>query len=376
MMKILVMVDHATGISGPHRNVVGSLNALAARSDVDVRLLTGKIDKNEPYASGCEIQLGFEPHNVGKMISNQALARKAVKGRELIYVPTGLKSFLYAFSAKGNRPLIVGPNMTPLPIPGRDDHPGKLEAEHMADLWIEASYYRQTHIERVTDLKIPVIQHAIDIEKFNPKHRDESIWDEYGVPKDSIKVLYVGHDNTLRKGVEALIKTLEIVNAEHPEVVEKMAFIFAGKLSETNLNKINSLKNTFPLGFLYPDRLPTVMASADISVCPSSWENFPFSVMEAMSSGRPIIAGRVGGITEQLGEGDEATGILLELGKLGKHTPDASKLMADAIVELAADPDKQKRLGKLARERVLEHFVEERLGQDLVDLFTPYLKKV
>lgn len=376
MMKVLVVVDHATGISGPHRNVVGSLNALAARSDVDITLLTGKIDENEPYVEGCEIILGFEPHNVGKFFNNQALIRKAVKGQALIYVPTGLKSFLYAFSAKGNRPLIVGPNMTPLPIPGRDDHPGKLEAEYMADLWIEASYYRQTHIERQTDLKIPVIQHAIDTEKFNPKHRDESIWDEYDVPKDHIKVLYVGHDNTLRKGVEALIKTLEILNEQHPEEVEKMAFIFAGKLSEKNLNKIKSLKHTYPLGFLYPDRLPKVMASADISVVPSSWENFPFSVMEAMSSGRPIIAGRVGGITEQLGDGDEATGILLELGKLGQHTPDASQLMADAIIELAADPEKQKRLGQAARERVLTHFVEDRLGQDLVDLFTPYVKKV
>jgi len=369
MMKILVVVDHAVGVSGPHRNVVGSLNALAARSDVEIRLLTGKIDENEPYVKGCDIMLGFEPHNVGKMISNEMLIRKAVQGQELIYVPTGLKSFLYAFSAKGNRKLIVGPNMTPLPIPGRDDHPGKLEAEYMADLWIEASYYRQTHIERVTNLKIPVVQHAIDTEKFNPKHRDETIWDEYGIPKDQLKVLYVGHDNTLRKGVEALIKTIEII-AEQPDVAQNLAFIFAGKLSEKNLAKIKSLKNTYPLGFLYPDRLPKVMASADISVVPSSWENFPFSVMEAMSSGRPIIAGRVGGITEQLGEGDEATGILLELGKLGKHTPNASKLMADAIIALAADPEKRQRLGKAARERVMTHFVEDRLGQDLVDLFT------
>src|SRR5690606_37825582 len=55
-MRVLVLVDHAVGISGPHRNVVGTLNALSAREDVDLRVLTGKIGASEPYAARCEIR--------------------------------------------------------------------------------------------------------------------------------------------------------------------------------------------------------------------------------------------------------------------------------------------------------------------------------
>jgi len=373
IIKILVLVDHATGISGPHRNVVGSLNALSSRPDVDIRLLTGKIDENEPYVKRCDIHLEYEPHNISKLIKNQNLVRRAAKDRDIIYVPTGLKSFLYAFFAKGNCKLIAGPNVTPLPIPRRDDHPGKLEMVYMADHWLEASNFRKVHIEKSTGLKATVVQHAIDTEKFNPKHRDESIWDEYGIPKNHIKILYVGHDKTLRKGVENLIAAIELIS-KNTDIAQNLAFVFAGNISVKNLHRIQSLSNTYPLGFLYSDRLPVVMASADISVVPSSWENFPFSVMEAMSSGLPIIAGRVGGIPEQIG--DSEGGILLEIGNSGHHTPKASSLLADAIMSLANNPKKRQDLGQIARQRVLTHFAEERLGQDLVDIFATHVRKI
>jgi glycosyltransferase involved in cell wall biosynthesis len=368
MLKILVVVDHAVGVSGPHRNVVGSLNALAARDDVDLRLLTGRVDLNEPYASRCDIHLGFDPHNVRSVFHNLRLLLKVAQGRDLVYVPTGLKSFLYGFAAKGrNRKLVAGPNVTNLPLPWRKDSPGFIELKLMTDCWFEASEARERHVNRATGNKtIQVVHHAIDTFKFSPEHRDSGVWETYGIAPNCVKVLFVGNDKQLLKGVEVLIASIQSINGQIDNPAG-LAFVFVGNISEKNVSKLKKISNAFPIGFLYPDKLPSIMASADLSVVPSSWENFPFSVLEAMASGLPIVAGRVGGIPEQVINGE--SGILVDIAKNGTHLPDAYTILADAILDLLWDSNKRQRLGENARERVLQKFSEERLGEDLVIAF-------
>lgn len=242
-MKVLFLVDHAVGISGPHRNVVGALNALSAQPDVDLRLLTGKIDENEPYAKCCEIQFGFEPHKCSKLLHNLWLLRHAVKGQDLIYVPTGLKSFLYAFVAKGKRKLVAGPNVTPLPLPNSQDSPGWAEL-HMADRWFEASNFRREYVVKHTGIQtIGCVHHAIDIHKFSPEKVDHQIWERFHVPLDSLKVLYVGNDYFC-KGVPELAGAIELINKQNRDISNQLSFIFAGNLSEENKKRLQKLDNT------------------------------------------------------------------------------------------------------------------------------------
>lgn len=372
-VRVLVLVDHGVGISGPHRNVVGSLNALAARDDIDLRLLTGRIDETEPYASRCDIHLGFEPHNPRCFMRNLSLVLRHAKDRDLIYVPTGLKSFLYGFAARRlSRKLVAGPNVSAFPFPWRKDSPGTIELNLMADCWFEASKARQLHVIGQTgNQSIRFIHHAIDTARFSPEHRNRALWDKYGVPDDRIKVLYVGHDQTLRKGVEVLIESIQHINrnADH---LKRLAFVFAGKLSDTNRTQLEAIPNAFAIGFLYPDQLPQVMASADMSVVPSSWENFPFSVLEVMASGLPIVAVRTGGIPEQVLDGE--TGLLVDATESGQYTSSASTAIAEAIISLAFDDERCTVYGLNARQRVLSHFSEQRLGDDLYSLFVSTLQ--
>lgn len=373
LVKVLVVVDHAVGITGPHRNVVGTLNALSARADVDLRVLSGQIDPAEPYASQSDIHLGFKPHQAGNLIKNLWLLRRTISDRDLVYVPSGFKSFAQAFLTKGKRKLVAGPNVANLPFPWRDDHPGVIELTYMADEWIEASIARKIHVTKSTGIQgIHVIHHAIDTNKFSPHHRDDRVWEKYNIPGDKLKVLYVGHDNTRGKGVEILLQAIEIIRANET-ISNQVTFVFAGKLSPPNIAHIQSIEDAYTLGFLYPDTLPTIIASADMSIVPSSWENFPFSILEAMSSGLPIIAGRVGGIPEQIIDGE--TGILLDIARLGVHTPDAPEILARAIQSLAQNAGLRKKLGEAARKRALSYFTEERLGQEFFELFTACLEE-
>jgi glycosyltransferase involved in cell wall biosynthesis len=92
-----------------------------------------------------------------------------------------------------------------------------------------------------------------------------------------------------------------------------------------------------------------VFAGADLVVLSSISEGFPFSTLEAMQCGKPVVATAIGGIAEQ---------ITPECGRIvGPRAPEA---LAAAIVELLADPDLRRSLGAAARLRAASHFGLER----------------
>jgi glycosyltransferase involved in cell wall biosynthesis len=69
-----------------------------------------------------------------------------------------------------------------------------------------------------------------------------------------------------------------------------------------------------------------------------------------MSAGLPVVATAVGGVPEQVVDG--VTGLLVP----ARSPAD----LAEAIGALAADPERRKRMGQAARERVKRHFPIER----------------
>ncbi len=365
-MRVPMLVDHAFGVSGPHRNVVGSLNALGARDDLEVVLLTGMIDPSEPYASAPNITIcqGFRPHDPKQLAANLWRIRRAARGCDVIYVPSRLKALQYAQAAHPGRRLVAGPNVTPLPIGKRHDSPGPIELRYLSDLWFEASMARRDHVRRVSGVdSIASIQHSIDTDRFSPQHRNVAVWEGVNVPTDGIRALYVGKDYAL-KGVSQLLDAADRLNTSGRHDVH---IVLVGNMSGETLERTASMANVFPVGFQMGSKLATILASADMSVVPSSWENFPFTVMEAMASGTPVIGSRVGGIPEMIVDGE--TGVLVDIADGQAYRPDAGAILADAIALLADDRDLRGRLGAGARQRVLDRFTEQRLGDDLMRVF-------
>ena len=86
--------------------------------------------------------------------------------------------------------------------------------------------------------------------------------------------------------------------------------------------------------------MPEVYHRASIVVIPTkSCEGTSLSCLEAMATGKAIIAGRVGGLTDLIIDG--YNGCLIDV------TPET---LADTIEELLANPEKRRRLGQKARE--------------------------
>jgi len=84
-----------------------------------------------------------------------------------------------------------------------------------------------------------------------------------------------------------------------------------------------------------------------IGVTPSIWpEPSPTVVIEAMAMGRPVIGSRIGGITQQIVDGE--TGYLV--------TPGDSEELRQALECLLVNVESRERMGQAAKEKVKEFF--------------------
>ena len=116
-------------------------------------------------------------------------------------------------------------------------------------------------------------------------------------------VLYFGRYSE-EKGIRTLVRAAK----ELPEI--PVIFAGSGPL-EHLLEDVPNIKN---VGFQTGDGLEKLIREARFSVYPSEWyENCPFSVMESILYGTPVLGADIGGIPELIWQGK--TGELFESGK-------------------------------------------------------------
>ncbi len=94
------------------------------------------------------------------------------------------------------------------------------------------------------------------------------------------------------------------------------------------------------------DDVAAVLAAADVAVMPSRQEGLGVAALEAMATGLPVIASRIGGLPEAVVDGE--TGCLVPPGDVAA--------LAAAIAGLAADPERARRLGAAGQARVQAGF--------------------
>jgi trehalose synthase len=86
-------------------------------------------------------------------------------------------------------------------------------------------------------------------------------------------------------------------------------------------------------------------------------EGFGLTVSEALWKGRPVVAGRVGGILSQIRDGE--TGYLVE----------SAHECAEACVAILDDPERARSMARAGKEHVRQHFLMPRLLRDWLALF-------
>ena len=91
------------------------------------------------------------------------------------------------------------------------------------------------------------------------------------------------------------------------------------------------------------------ISASDVGIYASERESFGMGVLETMSFGKPVVATRVGGVSEIVRNGE--TGFLRRLGDY--------KALANAVLRLAKDQDLAAQMGAAAEERARREFSTE-----------------
>jgi glycosyltransferase involved in cell wall biosynthesis len=107
------------------------------------------------------------------------------------------------------------------------------------------------------------------------------------------------------------------------------------------------------------EEVPQLLRGADIFVQPSHYEAFGLSVIEAMASGLPVIATRVGGMRDYLVDGENA--LLCD--------PMSPPDIARQINKLLGNVGFRNRLGNNGRNTVIRDFAESVVFGKFVHLF-------
>jgi glycosyltransferase involved in cell wall biosynthesis len=149
------------------------------------------------------------------------------------------------------------------------------------------------------------------------------------------------------KGIDVLIDALDGIGLKNVHV------LVAGVGPEEPRLRRKAVRGPVPVHFVghRPD-VARWLAVSDVVVMPSRWESFGRVTIEAMAVGRPLVASRVGGLTEAVIDGE--TGLLVE--------PDDPAALATAIRSLLADPALARRMGIAARRRYEAHFTIDHMA--------------
>jgi glycosyltransferase involved in cell wall biosynthesis len=180
-----------------------------------------------------------------------------------------------------------------------------------------------------------------------------------------IKILHIGRLERV-KGIEILVQAIPEILREVPQA----KFVFIGAASSDSaasywkqrLEKAGNNSVIF-LGFLEFSDMLSWYRSCNIAVVPSvNYESFSYTCAQAMAVGLPVVASRIGGIPETVGE--NIGGLLTEPGDVAG--------LVKAIVLLAHDAQLRSRMGNAGIMKARNEFD----SQIVAKTYAEFLQKI
>ncbi|MGE5532907.1 MAG: glycosyltransferase family 4 protein [Bacillota bacterium] len=206
--------------------------------------------------------------------------------------------------------------------------------------WELINYYK------IPANKIRVIHNGVDIKKFQPATDKRKVKAELGFKPEDLAILSVGRLYA-RKGLFTLIESMPAIIKRFPNA----KFIVSGKGQSDEMNTLNTYADRLGVSHniiftgYYPDKqLPKLYQAADVFAFSTFYEHHPFAVLEALSTGLPVVTTTVGGIPETINSGKN--GFLVK--------PFNSKKFSEKILYLLEHPAEASEMGAKARLTVEE----------------------
>jgi glycosyltransferase involved in cell wall biosynthesis len=211
------------------------------------------------------------------------------------------------------------------------------------------------------DHRIEVIPNSVETEVFRPTNKAIAR-EALGLPQDRFVLLFGVHDaREQRKGytllLEAMRHFLRLAAVTSSQPREPLVLVFGSGVSDSwdlpvERHCAGEIRDDTTLAQIY--------SAADVFVIPSSEDNLPNTVLEAMACGTPCVGFPVGGIPEMIREGET-----------GFTTPLVSaRALAHSLLQAYSDPVRLEDLAVACTDVVRKEYTQERQGRRYLELFT------
>lgn len=207
-------------------------------------------------------------------------------------------------------------------------------------IFVRTSGFREilTRDLGVPESKIVRLAPGIRQESFDARFRDTALWRRYGLSESSLKLLYVGR-LTKEKNFGMVMRAWELFYERYVatgQIDADLVIVGEGKLR--NGPKASRLKRTAFLGYRGKEELSGLYASSDLFICPSVTETLGQVIMEAQSSGLPVLVADRGGHREIVcAEGSRML------------NPDEPEQWCEAVAEYLSDPKMREESAQMCR---------------------------
>lgn len=259
------------------------------------------------------------------------------------------------------RPVLVSAVANPaLPHAGWRRWLNRATGQQVDVYWADCRARAQLGIRRlaVPADKVKVIHTGIEHESNGVFHNSESaVRFGLGIDAEAPIIASVGNLRFI-KGHRQVIEMASVVLQKFPHTV----FLFVGADMSRGALPALAAESGFTDHFRFigfcEDPWPYVHA-ADVIVVPSLSDELPRALLESMLAGKPVIASMVGGITEVVEHG--VNGVLVAAGD--------TQALAEAVIQLLANPQRRRQLSSRARETVQRRFTVDRMIAEFEKLY-------
>lgn len=197
--------------------------------------------------------------------------------------------------------------------------------------------------------KLEYVPNFLDADKFEPRYDNDGY------------LLYFGRLSE-EKGIMTLLKAMKSIENQ------RLVIVGDGPEKDQVLKYIeqNNLKNIQCLGYKTGDELRNLVKNSICNIVPSEWyENAPYSVLESMAFGKPVIGADIGGIPELINDG--ISGFIFESGNVESLVDRIQK-----IISMGSDVEK---MGQEARKLIENKFNREEHFNKITKIYGSLLNK-
>jgi len=208
----------------------------------------------------------------------------------------------------------------------------------------------QDAIKLGAEQKIHLLAWGADPDRFTPDQKSQVEVASLRTANNEIVFSSLGR-LVHKKGFHLLLRAMSDVLKVHPSTL--LIIGGEGPLRESLLNEARKMgieKHVTLLGRIPWNQVPDFLHQADVFVLPSiqdergNVDGLPTVLLEAMSTGKPVIASRIGGVPLVIE--NDANGLVFE--------PGDHKSLSDLMIQLVEDKTRMQRLGNEARRSICE----------------------